>query len=271
MNNYNESSTSHLASVRPVREWSLGEALLLWFSSVLLVLVVPAIVALPFVFIGSEAGIGDISENKMALLASIAAILPAHLLTLLFAWWLVKRHSPSGFFKTLGWEWNQVGPGTSVLLTVLFLIGASVIAQFFPPDDNDFLKLLRSSPYAIYFVSFVAIMTAPLVEEVVYRGILFPALKKSHGATFSVISVTVLFALVHVPQYWPSYSTIGVILSLSLFLTIVRNISDSLLPCFVIHLIFNSLQVISLLMFPEQIMGNKSTAVPFYFGILNAN
>ena len=271
MNNQKESSPSTLNYVQPAREWSLGAALILWFSSVLLVLVVPAIVALPFVFVGSEAGIGDISGNKTALLASIAAILPAHILTLLLAWWLVKRHSPSGFFKTLGWEWNRIGPGTSVLLTILFLIGASVIAQFFPPEDNDFLKLLRSSPYAIYFVSFVAIVTAPLVEEVVYRGILFPTLKNSHGATFSVISVTVLFALVHVPQYWPSYSTIGVILSLSLFLTIVRNISDSLLPCFVIHLIFNSLQVISLLMFPEQIMGNQATASPFHFGMLNAN
>lgn len=241
--------------IQPDRPWSLGEALLLWVLSVIFVLMIPILVAMPFIVASEQGGGGNVSENPSVVLASIAGILPAHLLTLAVAWWLVRRRSSGGFLDTLGWRWNQFGPMISILLTIGFLVLASVAATLFPPEDNDFLKLLRSSPDAIYFVSFVAIFTAPLVEEVVYRGVLFPALKKSHGTIFSVVSVTALFALVHVPQYWPSFTTIGIILSLSLFLTVVRNISDSLLPCFVIHLVFNSLQVVFLLMFPDQILG----------------
>jgi len=247
---------SHSAIIpQPPRNWSLGEGLILWVLSVILILVVPAIAVIPFALLAPGSEGMDLSENKLAMVVSILAILPAHLITMFFAWLLVKKHSAYGFFETIGWRWNKIGLATSALLTVAFLIAAAIVATVAPPEDNDFLKILRSSQFALIAVAFVAVVTAPIVEEVVYRGILFPALKKSHGASFSIFAVTALFALVHVPQYWPSYSTIGIILSLSLFLTIIRNWTNSLLPCFAIHLIFNSLQVVSLLMFPEQISG----------------
>ena len=237
---------------QPERNWSLGEGLIVWVLSVVLILAVPAISVIPFVL--SSPG-SNPSENKLAVVVSIFAILPAHLLTMFVAWMLVKKYSKDGFFETLGWTWNKIGPLTSIFLTIAFLGIAAVVAEFAPPENNDFMEILKSSKYALLAVSFVAVVTAPIVEEVVYRGILFPALKKSHGTFFSVFAVTALFALVHVPQYWPSYSTIGIIVSLSLFLTIIRNWTNSLLPCFAIHLIFNALQVASLLLFPEQVFG----------------
>jgi membrane protease YdiL (CAAX protease family) len=237
------------------RNWSLGEGLILWILSVILIFIVPAIAVIPVAILTPSAKGVDLSENKLAIVVSIFAIFPAHLLTMFIAWLLVKKHSTFGFFETIGWRWGKVGPGASVLLTVAFLSLAAIVATVAPPEDNDFLKILRSSQFALVAVAFVAVVSAPIVEEVVYRGILFPALKKSHGTFFSILAVTALFALVHVPQYWPSYTTIGIILSLSLFLTIIRNWTDSLLPCFAIHLIFNSLQVVSLLIYPEQISG----------------
>jgi membrane protease YdiL (CAAX protease family) len=255
----NQSTSEQIAAdhIQPPRNWSLGEGLVLWVLSVVFIFIVPAIFVIPFMGLAGESGETDVFQNKVVVLMSIAGILPAHLLTLFVALWVVKRNGSHGFFQTMGWTWNKIGPLSSVLLTMVFLAIASVIAAWFPQQENDFLKILKSSKYAIYVVSVIAIGTAPLVEEVVYRGVLFPALKKTHGAFFSILAVTTLFALVHVPQYWPSYSTIGVILSLSLLLTVVRNWTDSLLPCFVIHLVFNSLQVVSLLMFPEQILGTE--------------
>jgi len=93
-------------------------------------------------------------------------------------------------------------------------------------------------------------LSAPFVEEIVYRGILYKAIADSKGWKLAVVVVTVLFALVHAPQYWGSPAAIVAIVSLSLVLTIVRAVTGQLLPCVATHLIFNGVQAVVLIVAP---------------------
>ncbi|MGH9945152.1 MAG: lysostaphin resistance A-like protein, partial [Pyrinomonadaceae bacterium] len=86
------------------------------------------------------------------------------------------------------------------------------------------------------------------VEEVVYRGLLFPTLQRSLNTTAAIAAVSVLFALVHVPQYWNNVGVIIAITLLSVTLTLVRARTGRLLPCFVIHLVFNGIQSVLILL-----------------------
>ena len=95
-----------------------------------------------------------------------------------------------------------------------------------------------------------AMRPAPIVEEVIYRGILFSAFQRTLGAVLAIIAVTLLFALVHVPQYYPSISTIALLLLLSLILTLVRAWTGNLLPCIILHTIFNGTQSLLLILEP---------------------
>jgi membrane protease YdiL (CAAX protease family) len=58
--------------------------------------------------------------------------------------------------------------------------------------------------------------------------------------------VTLLFAAIHVPQYSKDgvrdYATIVALLMLSLVLTMIRVRTKNLLPCFVLHTVFNGFQ-----------------------------
>jgi hypothetical protein len=56
--------------------------------------------------------------------------------------------------------------------------------------------------------------------------------------------------LIHVPQYWPSYGVIATILLLSFTLTMIRARTGRLLPCFVIHLVFNGIQSVLIVLDP---------------------
>jgi membrane protease YdiL (CAAX protease family) len=94
--------------------------------------------------------------------------------------------------------------------------------------------------------------SAPLVEEVVYRGALFTPLEKKFGTVWAIVIVASLFAGVHVQQYWPSFLTIGEIMTLSIILTCIRAFTRSLLPCVAVHFLFNGIQV----------------ALPYVFGLL---
>src|SRR5687767_9796409 len=89
-----------------------------------------------------------------------------------------------------------------------------------------------------------------MVEEVVYRGLLYSAFQRTFGKFLAVIFVTSLFTLVHVPQYWPNFATIIALLLLSLTLTLIRVWTGSLLPCIVLHTIFNGINSTLLLAEP---------------------
>jgi membrane protease YdiL (CAAX protease family) len=59
-----------------------------------------------------------------------------------------------------------------------------------------------------------------------------------------VSAVTLLFAAVHVPQYFASPAVIVAVLCLSLALTLLRAVTGKLLPCVATHFIFNGIQAV---------------------------
>src|SRR5205085_4793392 len=145
--------------------------------------------------------------------------------------------------KAIGWNWNgPIGLTQSVALAIL-LFGVSLsLALVFGGKETELERVLDSSRAAALIIAVLAVATAPLVEEIIYRGILYPALRRSAGTMPAVIIVTLLFTIPHVPQYWPNVAVISSITLLSVVLTVVRAYTRSLLPCFVIHIVFNGIQ-----------------------------
>ena len=236
--------------------WNTPVAIGVWFASVLAIVIVPTLFVLPYVIsqvgdLGKTQALGEFLQNDAtAIILQIVAVIPAHLLTLALVWMVVTRLRRFSFREVLGWHsggmrwWHY-----AIILTVFFII-AGVVGNYFPEQENELLRILKSSRSAVFLVAFMATFTAPLVEEVVYRGVLYSALQRSLGVWPAVAMVTVLFALVHLPQYYPSHSTMFLLLLLSLILTLVRVKTGSLLPCIVLHTIFNGIQSTLLILEP---------------------
>jgi membrane protease YdiL (CAAX protease family) len=191
------------------------------------------------------------TKDPGALFVQVVSIIPAHILTLGLAWLLVTRGGKHPFLKTLGWEW---GAGLTFwrcagLAVLLLLTGMGIIWLTGKPD-NALERLLESSRSAALATAFAATFTAPLVEEIVFRGLLYSALRRLVGTALAVVVVMLIFAAIHVPQYWPSFGVIGMILLLSFVLTAIRARTGRLLPCFIIHLIFNGIQSVLIVLSP---------------------
>jgi membrane protease YdiL (CAAX protease family) len=237
--------------------WGALSGLGVWIGSVLCILVVPAIFLLPYLalhqprILDSAQLVEFAKTDATAVLLQIVAILPAHLLTVLLAWLVITKVRKYNFREMLGWRTGgwRMWAGFGGMLAIFFGISI-LVAQVSPEQDNDLLKILRSSREAVYLVAFIATFTAPFVEEVVYRGVLYSAFQRSIGVPGAFVLTTFLFAVVHVPQYWPSYSTIFLLTLLSLILTAIRVKTNNLLPCIIFHTIFNGLQSISLIADP---------------------
>lgn len=236
--------------------WNSLVAIAVWIASVLAIIIVPSLFLLPYVVsqnasLPAGESLGEfLQHDPTAIILQIVAIIPAHVLTLALSWMIVTKLNRFSFKETLGWGFGGMSWIHYVLIFAFFFAAATVVGYYFPEQENELTRMLRSSRAVVFLVAFMATFTAPIVEEVVYRGILFSAFQRTLGTGLAIGAVTVLFALVHVPQYYPSYSTIALLVLLSLILTLIRARTGNLLPCIVLHTIFNGFQSVLLILEP---------------------
>jgi membrane protease YdiL (CAAX protease family) len=269
VNNPDDTGTIAVANPSPVIEtpqapkplldpnnppWGVLAAVLTWMSSVLLLFIVPQLCALPYIA-SHYRGMGPTRDallsDKTLILILLIGILPAHVITLLIAGAVVTRLGKISPTKILGLSWkNHAEVWTSVALAIALFGITAVVLWKFGGQDTDLERILRSSRGAALTMAFMASVTAPLVEEVIYRGLLYSALQRLTGPVLGVMIVTFMFAGLHVLQYWPNFGAISAISLLSLALTIVRARTGRLLPCYIIHLVFNGIQSVLIVVEP---------------------
>jgi membrane protease YdiL (CAAX protease family) len=132
----------------------------------------------------------------------------------------------------------------SVVSAILLFVVAWGVTSLYGGQKTELDLLIESSLYTRIATAFIAFATAPLVEEVIYRGVVYSALEKAGGVGFAITIVSLLFAGVHVVQYRNNVAVIVVITLLSIVLTVARAVTGKLLPSFIIHLVFNGVQSI---------------------------
>lgn len=233
--------------------WNSWAAAGVWVVSVLAILILPTLFLLPYlansgVKLSDNAALRDFAmSDPTAVILQLASVIPAHLITLALCWLVVTRMRKYDLFTTLGFKMGGYRFWHLALILVGIFGCIFVIGSIFPEQDNDVIRMLRSSRYAVYLITVLATFTAPIVEEVVYRGVLYSAFQRSMGVITAIFVVTILFAGVHVLQYWGSPGTIILITILSLALTLVRATSKNLLPCIILHFVFNGMQSVIIL------------------------
>lgn len=248
--------------------WGVLEGLGVWIASVLCILIVPAVFLLPYLatlkdqFTENDQMIEFAKTDPTAVLLQIVAILPAHLLTILLAWLVVTRLNKYSFLGLLGWKSGGFRWWHYLIVLGSFFVVAGVTNALVPEQENDLIRILQSSRTAVYIIAAIATFTAPFVEEVVYRGVLYSAFQRRIGVPAALLLVTFLFAVVHVPQYYPSVWTIFLLTLLSLTLTGIRVWTNNLLPCVILHTLFNGIQSVVLVLSPESLTKPTTTTDP---------
>ena len=229
----------------------VGIAVAAWIVSVIFLLFIPVIYALPYMIyriVKTGAPSPEaLASDKMLIFFSVAAILPTHLLTFVLVWAIVSYAGRRPFWKNIEFDWP---PNSSHAITIVVSVGLAIvlfslaflITSLYGERKTDLDLMIESSIYTRIATAFVAVFTAPLVEELIYRGLLYKALEKAAGVAVAIGVVSLLFAGVHVFQYRNNLAVIAVITLLSITLTVARAVSGKVLPAFIIHLVFNGIQ-----------------------------
>jgi len=243
--------------------WGAGTGLLVWIASVALTIGLPIVFGFAYMIVralqtGQAPSLHSLTQDLAFILITVGSTIPAHLLILLICWIVVTSRGRRPFLRTLGWEWYTQFKWVHAVGLAFLMFGLAIVFQkLLPHRETDFEKILRLGYSVRVMIAILAVVTAPLVEEVVYRGVLYGGIERAYGRGAAVVVVTFLFALVHAQQYWGSVASLAAILSLSLVLTLLRAWTGKLLPCVATHLVYNAIQTAILLVAPEEILNTQ--------------
>lgn len=85
-----------------------------------------------------------------------------------------------------------------LIMTTVFTYNFLIRAGINPQLQQIVLVTLESnSTGLIFLVFFSSCIIAPLTEEIIYRGVIYKALKKSFSSGFAIILSSIIFALLH--------------------------------------------------------------------------
>ncbi|HXN71453.1 MAG TPA: type II CAAX endopeptidase family protein [Candidatus Acidoferrales bacterium] len=182
----------------------------------------------------------------------IQVVLDLGLLAYLVVQMRLRFRSP--FWHTIGWRklgTSRFPEGViyfGLILTGFFLsVIVSLGSTLFPPKKDLPIESLFQDRHTTLLFMLIAVLLAPVVEETIFRGYIYPVIGRSFGKVWGILATGALFGLLHAEQLWGGWGQIALLIFVGIVLTFARAVSRTVVAGFVIHTSYNSIQVIGLL------------------------
>ena len=135
-------------------------------------------------------------------------------------------------------------------LACAFVSSAVIVNRVVQPATpfNELITSTSSSGILLAFLA-TALLLAPFLEEVIFRGFFFYVIERLKGKGIAVVVIALVFAAMHYDQYWGDWAAIIAVTVLGFFLTFLRAWTGSSRPGMVAHYAFNGgMTIIPLIM-----------------------
>jgi membrane protease YdiL (CAAX protease family) len=154
-------------------------------------------------------------------------------------------HAP--FWRTIGWRKLRPGKFSPLARYVLFALGGMLMAVVVEMASAVLrtkaklpIEALFHDRQGILWLMAVGILLAPVVEETLFRGYLYPVLARALGVEGGVLVTGLLFGAMHAPQLWGGWGQMALIALVGITLTYVRARSGSVVASWLLHLGYNT-------------------------------
>jgi hypothetical protein len=127
---------------------------------------------------------------------------------------------------------------------ILFIVGwlSSLLLEGYEAQDN-VLRLQNGNYGNIGTIIITACIIAPITEELIFRGMMYPLFKKSIGVLWGCVISSLIFSFIHY-----NILTFSVLFVFSCCLTYIYERSNSIIVPIVSHSIFNGIMIILILL-----------------------
>jgi membrane protease YdiL (CAAX protease family) len=211
----------------------------------------------------SQKQLQQMIESKPQFLVGTNVLWYALLFLFLYMTLAVLRGSP--FWRSLGWKKLNAGPAAGKGQPWMYFLSGCGLAVFVAiassgvkdADHTPIQELFKNRTGAILLMS-MAVFVAPLVEETVFRGYLYPLFASKISSLAEIFGVDplaairvgtaagifitgVLFGLMHAPQLGWTWGLVSLLILVGVIFTFARARTGTVVASFLLHLGYNSM------------------------------
>ncbi len=205
----------------------IGVFLLFWFvSGLVLAIVLIALKIKP--------------EKIMDVRVLLPVQLVIYVVVFITIYLLVEARSKRPFWREIRWNWPSRNWWIYIPAGVVLAFAVGLVQSRLPiPKDIPMLKYLSNTGSA-YAMGLLAVFGAPLIEELFFRGFLYPVMARWVRVWPSVVLIGFLFGLVHASQLGWAWGYVLILTFVGVVLTAVRAKTRSLSASFMLHTFYNT-------------------------------
>jgi membrane protease YdiL (CAAX protease family) len=207
-------------------------------------------IAVSFLGVNSNVMFGDSMTTAKSVVVLISqAVLDGGAILYLYLMLLVR--SPAPFWRAIGWRQMPARATAVQFLTggAMLALIATYASGFFNSKESLPIEQLLQARVSMTLFAVLGVLVAPLVEETIFRGFLYPVIARRLGVIAGVLITGVLFGLMHAAQLWGGWGQIVLLIVVGVVLTWVRARTGTVKASYFVHLGYNGLQLLGYLVY----------------------
>jgi uncharacterized protein len=162
----------------------------------------------------------------------------AYIIVALFMVLLIHGKYHVSFWQAVKWNWPGIA-GLSLVGIGVLMLSFDFLAKFLPMPQNTPFDQFFDRPFDAYLTAIFAVTFGPLMEELFFRGMLYPVLARRIGVLGGIFITASLFGLMHFAQYGRSWGAVLIIFLVGVVLTTIRAVTKSVASSFLAHVGYN--------------------------------
>lgn len=184
------------------------------------------------------------SEQSLFLIVSQAVIF---LLLLVYLSAQMHFRFDAPFWRTIGWKPLDTGRTPRALAYFAFVAGGFLF-EISVQLASALVGTKAKLPIQVFFqdrrsallLMLMAVLLAPVVEETVFRGYLYPVIARTFGIKTGIVATGILFGLLHAPQLKGAWGQIALMMVVGIVFTYARAAKGSVVASYLLHVSYNS-------------------------------
>jgi hypothetical protein len=183
-----------------------------------------------------NASLAELATNARVVIGAQTAAYP---IILWFMFVLVRSRSHEPFGKAIHWNWPGASASGFFALGTIVAVLVDGLSRFLPiPKSLPMDKYFHDAASA-YLLAAFGMTLAPLLEELFFRGLLYPVLRRAFGLTTAVVLTAAAFASIHGTQLGYAWAPILSIFAVGVVFTVARARTNSVAASFLMHCGYN--------------------------------
>jgi uncharacterized protein len=183
-----------------------------------------------------NASFTELATNAKVMIGAQAAAYPV---VLLFIFLVVRTKADEPFGEAVQWNWPGFSAPAFIAFGVILALVVDGLARYLPIPKSLPMDTFFHDATSAYMMAAFGISLAPLLEEMFFRGLLFPLARRSFGLVAGVLLTALAFAAIHGAQLGYAWAPVLSIFVVGVVFTVVRWRTNSVAASFLMHCGYN--------------------------------